>query len=79
MEGVNAMAKAEFQLESLTCPTCVKKIETTLNKAKGVDSVKVLFNSSKVKTEFDDTQTNAEKLKITIENLGYSVLNSKRS
>lgn len=71
------MAKAEFQLEPLTCPTCVKKIESTLTKAKGVDSVKVLFNSSKVKTEFDDTQTNVEKLKLTIENLGYSVLTSK--
>lgn len=73
------MAKAEFQLEPLTCPTCVKKIESTLTKAKGVDSVKVLFNSSKVKTEFDDTQTNADKLKLTIENLGYSVLALKRS
>lgn len=73
------MAKAEFQLEPLTCPTCVKKIESTLTKAKGVDSVKVLFNSSKVKTEFNDTQTNAEKLKLTIENLGYSVLTSKVS
>ena len=73
------MAKAEFQLEPLTCPTCVKKIESTLTKAKGVDSVKVLFNSNKVKTEFDDIQTNAEKLKLTIENLGYSVLSSKTS
>ncbi|AFM00228.1 copper chaperone [Desulfitobacterium dehalogenans ATCC 51507] len=73
------MAKAEFQLEPLTCPTCVKKIESTLTKAKGVDSVKVLFSSSKVKTEFDDTQTNAEKLKLTIENLGYTVLTSKVS
>ncbi len=73
------MAKAEFQLEPLTCPTCVKKIESTLTKAKGVDTVKVLFNSSKVKTEFDDTQTSADKLKLTIENLGYSVIASKGS
>lgn len=73
------MAKAEFRLETLSCPTCAKKIETTLAKAKGVDSVRVLFNSNKVKTEFDDTQTSAEKLKLTIENLGYTVLNSKTS
>ena len=73
------MAKAEFQLEPLTCPTCVKKIESTLTRAKGVDSVKVLFNSSKVKAEFDDTQTNSEKLKLTIENLGYTVSGSKTS
>ncbi len=73
------MAKAEFQLEPLTCPTCVKKIETTLTKAKGVNSVRVLFNSNKVKTEFDDTVTSVEKLKLTIENLGYTVLTSKVS
>ncbi|NLB18161.1 MAG: heavy-metal-associated domain-containing protein [Syntrophomonadaceae bacterium] len=73
------MAKAEFQLEPLTCPTCVKKIESTLTKAKGVDSARVLFNSSKVKTEFDETQTSTEKLKNTIENLGFSVLASKGS
>lgn len=73
------MAKAEFKLEQLTCPTCVKKIETALTKSKGVDSVRVLFNSSKVKTEFDDTQTDAERLKDTIEKLGYSVSSSKTS
>ncbi|MGI6404895.1 MAG: heavy-metal-associated domain-containing protein [Syntrophaceticus sp.] len=73
------MAKAEFRLETITCPTCVKKIEATLAKAKGVESVRVLFNSSKVKTEFDDTQTDAEKLKLLIENLGFTVVNSKVS
>ena len=26
------MAKAVFQLEPLTCPSCIKKIETTLIK-----------------------------------------------
>ncbi|MDD2190097.1 MAG: heavy-metal-associated domain-containing protein [Eubacteriales bacterium] len=73
------MARAEFILEPLTCPTCVKKIESTLAKAKGVESAKVLFNSNKVKTEFDEAITNSEKLKLTIENLGYSVLSSKES
>lgn len=73
------MARAEFILEPLTCPTCVKKIESTLTKAKGVESAKVLFNSNKVKTEFDEAITNSEKLKLTIENLGYSVLSSKES
>ncbi|NLT48733.1 MAG: heavy-metal-associated domain-containing protein [Clostridiales bacterium] len=73
------MAKAEFQLEPLTCPTCVKKIETALAKSKGIDTVKVLFNSSKVKTEFDDAQISGEKQKLIIENLGYTVLSSKTS
>ncbi|MEH6907592.1 heavy-metal-associated domain-containing protein, partial [Neobacillus drentensis] len=37
------MSKAVYQLESLTCPSCIKKIETTLNKTNGVESTKVLF------------------------------------
>ncbi|WP_428910443.1 heavy-metal-associated domain-containing protein [Niallia sp. Krafla_26] len=73
------MAKATFQLEPLTCPSCIKKIETTLNKTAGVESAKVLFNSSKVKAEFDDNQVNANQLEEKIKKLGYPVLSSKTS
>jgi copper chaperone len=73
------MSKAVFQLEPLTCPSCIKKIETTLNKTTGVETAKVLFNSSKVKTEFDDTQIEASQLEATIKKLGYPVLSSKVS
>ena len=73
------MSKAVFQLEPLTCPSCIKKIETTLNKTTGVESAKVLFNSSKVKTEFDDAQIEASQLEETIKKLGYPVLSSKVS
>lgn len=73
------MAKAVFQLEPLTCPSCIKKIETTLSKSDGVTSAKVLFNSSKVKAEFDENQTGADQLKEKITKLGYQVLSSKTS
>ncbi len=73
------MTRAEFQLEPLTCPSCIKKIESTLSKTNGVESVKVLFNSSKVKTEFDEAKIGAEHLKNAIVKLGYPVLNSKVS
>ncbi|MCQ6273478.1 heavy-metal-associated domain-containing protein [Bacillus sp. V3B] len=73
------MAKVVFQLEPLTCPSCIKKIETTLNKTEGVDSVKVLFNSSKVKIEFDETKIESYQLEETIKKLGYPVLVPKVS
>ena len=73
------MKKAVFQLESLTCPSCIKKIETTLNKTEGVDSAVVLFSSSKVKTQFDETRIEAEQLVKIIETLGYPVLSTKVS
>lgn len=73
------MARAEFQLEPLTCPSCVRKIETVLSSTKGIDSAKVLFNSSKVKTEFDESQIDVEQIKKTIDRLGFEVLSSKMS
>lgn len=73
------MTKAVYQLEALTCPSCIKKIEGTLNKTEGVGSAKVLFNSSKVKAEFDDSKIKAEQLKGIIQKLGYQVLSEKVS
>jgi copper chaperone CopZ len=73
------MKKATIQLEALTCPSCLQKIDSAVKSLEGVDkeSVNVLFNSSKVKLNFDD-----EKLSIvTIENaitvLGYEVKKSQ--
>ena len=73
------MNKAVFQLETLTCPSCIKKIETTLNKTAGVKSAKVMFNSSKVKTQYDDSSIQADEIEETIKKLGYPVLSSKVS
>lgn len=71
------MQKAVMQLETLTCPTCIKKIEGALGKVTGVDEVKVLFNASKAKVAYDDQQVTAAQLKATVEQLGYEVLTVK--
>ncbi|MEG0552227.1 MAG: heavy-metal-associated domain-containing protein [Carnobacterium sp.] len=73
------MSKAVYQLEPLTCPPCIKKIETTLSKTAGVESAKVMFNSSKVRTEFDENEIKADKIEETITKLGYPVLSVKVS
>lgn len=73
------MTKAVFQLEPLTCPSCIKKIETTLNKTTGIESTKVLFNTSKVKVEFDEVHVKANQIEETMKKLGYPVLSSKVS
>lgn len=73
------MSRAEFQLESLTCPSCIRKIETTLSKTVGVESARVLFNSSKVKAEFDEGRIGADELRTIITKLGYAVLSARVS
>lgn len=71
------MKTVKFQLESLTCPSCIKKIESALGKIAGVTEVKVLFNSSKVKVNYELEKVQVEELQTIIEKLGYPVLASK--
>lgn len=68
------MTTVKFQLEPLTCPTCIKKIETGLSRMDGIEEAKVMFNSSKVKATFNEEQVSADDIKETIEKLGYAVL-----
>lgn len=73
------MKKAVFGLEPLGCPSCVKKIENTIGKMDGVKEVKVLFNSNKVRTQFDEDIVQAEKIHEVITKLGYPVVSQKVS
>ena len=38
------MNKTVFQLETVTCPSCIKRIEGTVSKINGVTSAEVKFN-----------------------------------
>ncbi len=71
------MKTAKFQLETLTCPTCITKIEGVLTKEPGVKEAKVLFNSSKVKVNYNDDEVSTERLESLIEKVGYPVISSK--
>lgn len=66
------MIKTQLITDTLTCPSCIKKIETGISSLEGVDSVDVNFNVSRVKVSHNDT-ISAEKIKNTVEKLGYPV------
>ncbi len=71
------MTTKTFQLETLTCPSCVAKIEGMLKRTKGVTESEVLFNASRIKVSFDDAVVDSETIKNSIEKLGYEVLGVK--
>ena len=73
------MQKATIQLETLSCPSCLQKIENAMKGLNGIDkdSVKVLFNSSKVKVDFDSASLSIETIEKAIQDLGYPVIKSK--
>lgn len=70
--------KTNLRTEDLTCPSCIKKIESGIGKKDGVTKVDVKFNLNKVTVEHDDSITGNE-LKRTIERLGYPVKSVKTS
>ena len=67
------MSKTTMQLETLTCPSCLQKIENGVKQVQGVESVRVMFNSSKVRVEHSE-DTNKQELSDAVEKLGYEVL-----
>ena len=73
------MQKATIQLETLSCPSCLQKIENAVKGINGVnqDSLKVMFNASKVKVDFDSEVVVINDIEEAIEDLGYSVVKSK--
>lgn len=68
------MTTVSFRLETLSCPSCVQKIEQTLSKQPGVQETVVRFHSSKVKAIYDEQITSAGELEQIILQLGYPVL-----
>jgi len=77
IKGMIKMKKAVFILETLTCPTCVPQIENTLEKVEGVEGIKIMFYSERVRILFDPEVVHVSEIKESIEKIGYPVL-SKR-
>lgn len=71
------MTKRTFQLETVSCPSCINKIEGMLKKTKGIEESEVLFNSSRVKVSFDGEEIGTDEIKNKIDQLGYKVLSVK--
>lgn len=73
------MQKAIIQLETLTCPSCAMKIENATKALDGVDkdSMQVLFNSGKLRFDFDSEKVNLNDVENAITNLGYEVKKSQ--
>lgn len=72
------MKKATIQLEQLACPSCMQKINNAVKSVNGVvtDSVNVMFNASKVKVDFDDSQTSIDEIEKSITKMGYEIIKS---
>ena len=71
------MTTKTYQLETVTCPSCVGKIEGMLKKIDGIEKYEVLFNTSRVRVSFDENMISSETIKSKINQLGFQVLKEK--
>ena len=71
------MTKSIYQLETVTCPSCIRRIELSIGKLNGVSQVNVKFNASKVEVDYDEQVITKDKIGASITTLGYKILNVK--
>lgn len=67
------MEKVVMKLDGLTCPSCLAKIQKSVESIDGTDDVKVLFNAGKVKFTLDLARASPDDVQANIEKIGYPV------
>lgn len=69
------MKEVILNLETLTCPSCVVKLERAFVKQKGVehDTIHVGFNSSTLRFKFDPEMLSLAEIKQRVEAVGFVI------
>ncbi len=70
------MKRIIFQLETLACPSCIRKIEAAFQHMPGVADAKVRFHASKVDVTFEERAVAEQELSARLAQLGYRVIRS---
>lgn len=69
------MIKTEtYQVEGMTCASCVTRVEKALKKIEGVNDAVVNLASEKVTLHFEDSKTDANIFEKAIEDAGYKLI-----
>ncbi|MBU4314534.1 MAG: heavy-metal-associated domain-containing protein [Actinobacteria bacterium] len=69
-----ARVKETYPVLGMTCASCVRKIETVLNKTNGVTEATVNFATEKVTIEYDNDKLNLDEIKKIIKSIGYELI-----
>ncbi|MFT5170307.1 MAG: Cu+-exporting ATPase [Candidatus Marinamargulisbacteria bacterium] len=68
------MKKETFQIEDMSCASCVAKIETTLNSIEGIQKANVNFATRKATVEFSSETVSLHKITDAVNRLGYKAV-----
>ena len=66
--------KETYPVIGMSCASCVKNVETVLNKTEGVVDASVNFASEKVTIEYDDEIISMDKVADIVKSIGYELV-----
>ena len=68
------MNKDAIKISGMTCAACASRIQKAVGKLDGVTNASVNFATEKLSVEFDNQKADMQKIKSTIEKIGYGVI-----
>lgn len=66
--------KLDYNVDGMTCASCVAAVEKSVNKLEGVDKVEVNLLTKSMKVEFDESKINSSSILKTVSDAGYSAV-----
>jgi copper chaperone CopZ len=66
--------KETYPVIGMSCASCVRKIETVLNKTEGVIEASVNFATEKLTIEYDNSRIDLKKIEEIIKSIGYELI-----
>ena len=69
-----AILKESYPVLGIECASCVKKIESVLNKTEGVTNANVNLASEKLLIEYDDEKISLSDLANILKKIGYDLI-----
>lgn len=65
--------RKRIALETLTCPSCVKKLEQGINKLNGVENTEVRFTTSTLRVSYNPEEISLNDIETRIGDLGFAI------
>ncbi|QVK19154.1 heavy metal translocating P-type ATPase [Mycoplasmatota bacterium] len=73
------MKKKIITITDMTCASCARAVERSVNKLEGVNNANVNFATEKLSIEFDENQANLDLIKNVVKKAGYGVVEEKEN
>jgi len=73
------MNRETVKISGMTCAACAKRIEKAIGRLEGVSQASVNFATEKLTVEYDNQKLSPDKIRETIEKVGYGVVEEEKN